>query len=109
VLASLPILVDPVPRFSEFVTDFLQAGPRKQQLFYIADAIFIGMESRLRFARRCGMALLVALVVAHGNLTADLTGKAPNPSGMTRLERDLSRRPGTESVRSQNISEWVHA
>jgi hypothetical protein len=55
------------------------------------------------------MALLVALVVAHGNLTADLTGKAPNPSGMTRLERDLSRRPGTESLRSQNISEWVYA
>jgi hypothetical protein len=66
------------------------------------------METRLQFARRCGMALLVALVVAHGNLTADLTGKAPNTSGMTRLERDLTRRPGAESARPQDTSEWVY-
>jgi hypothetical protein len=86
---------------------FYKRHPGIQQLFYIADVIVIVMETKLQFARRYGMALLVALVVAHGNLTADLSGRAPNSSGMIRLERDLTRRSGTEQIRAQNASEWV--
>jgi hypothetical protein len=42
--------------------------------------------------RRFSLALLVLVAVGHANLAADLTGRAPNTCGMTRLGRDLLRK-----------------
>jgi hypothetical protein len=41
---------------------------------------------------------LALVAVAHANLTTDLTGRTPNPSGMTQLERDILRKSNTIGV-----------
>jgi hypothetical protein len=38
------------------------------------------------------LGLLVLVAVGHANLACDLTGRAPNTSGITRLGRDLLRK-----------------
>jgi hypothetical protein len=45
------------------------------------------------------LSLLAVLVVGHANLAADLTGRAPSTSGMTRLGRDLMRKSGESCCR----------
>jgi hypothetical protein len=42
--------------------------------------------------RQFSLAALVLVAVGHANLAADLTGRAPNTCGMTRLGRDLLRK-----------------
>jgi hypothetical protein len=46
--------------------------------------------------RQTFLGLVVLAAVAHANLAADLTGRAPNVSGMTRLGRDLLRKSAGE-------------
>jgi hypothetical protein len=43
-------------------------------------------------AQQTVLELVVLVAVAHANLAADLTGRAPNTYGMTRLGRDLLRK-----------------
>jgi hypothetical protein len=42
--------------------------------------------------RQVILGLVVLAGVAHANLVTDLSGRAPNTSGMTRLGRDLLRK-----------------
>jgi hypothetical protein len=42
------------------------------------------------------LGLVVVSAVAHANLAADLTGRSPNTSGITRLGRDLLRKSAAE-------------
>ena len=57
------------------------------------------MTSTLRRLRQYSLGLLVLLAVGHANLAADLTGRAPSASGMTRLGRDLMRKSGESCCR----------
>jgi hypothetical protein len=41
--------------------------------------------------RQITLGLVVLAAVGHANLATDLTGRAPNAFGMTRLGRDLLR------------------
>jgi hypothetical protein len=54
------------------------------------------MSNSSRRFRQIVLGLLVLAAVAHANLTTDLTGRAPNTSGMTRLGRDLLRKSAAE-------------
>jgi hypothetical protein len=49
------------------------------------------MSNSSRRLRQTTLGLVVLAAVAHANLAADLTGRAPNSFGMTRLGRDLLR------------------
>jgi hypothetical protein len=51
--------------------------------------MFMSNWSRLR---QIILGLVVLAAVAHANLATDLTGRAPNTFGMTRLGRDLLRK-----------------
>jgi hypothetical protein len=42
-----------------------------------------------RRARQITLGLVVLAAVGHANLATDLTGRAPNAFGVTRLGRDL--------------------
>jgi len=46
--------------------------------------------------RQITLGLVVLAAVGHANLATDLTGRAPNTSGMTRLGRDLLRKSAAE-------------
>jgi hypothetical protein len=54
------------------------------------------MSHSSRRFRQVVLGLVVLAAVAHANLAADLTGRAPNTSGMTRLGRDLLRKSVAE-------------
>jgi hypothetical protein len=47
-------------------------------------------------ARQVVLGLVVLAAIGHANLATDLTGRAPNTSGMTRLGRDLLRKSVAE-------------
>jgi hypothetical protein len=53
--------------------------------------IVASMRTTSRRLRQFSLAVLVLVAVGHANLAADLTGRAPNTCGMTRLGRDLLR------------------
>jgi hypothetical protein len=42
------------------------------------------------------LSLLAVVVIGHANLATDLTGRAPNASGITQLARDILRRSFNE-------------
>ena len=50
------------------------------------------MSNWARRVRQVILGLVVLADVGHANLATDLTGRAPNTSGMTRLGRDLLRK-----------------
>jgi hypothetical protein len=52
----------------------------------------MAMSNSSRRFRQVILGLVVLAAVGHANLAADLTGRAPNTSGMTRLGRDLLRK-----------------
>jgi hypothetical protein len=54
------------------------------------------MSNWSRRVRQIILGLVVVSAVAHANLATDLTGRAPNASGMTRLGRDLLRKSVAE-------------
>jgi hypothetical protein len=54
------------------------------------------MSKWSRGLRQITLGLVVLAAVGHANLTTDLTGRAPNTSGMTRLGRDLLRKSAAE-------------
>jgi hypothetical protein len=54
------------------------------------------MSNWSRRARKITLGLVVLAAVGHANLAADLTGRTPNTSGMTRLGRDLLRKSSAE-------------
>jgi len=54
------------------------------------------MSKRSRRTRKIILGLVVLAAVGHANLAADLTGRAPNTFGMTRLGRDLLRKSTAE-------------
>jgi hypothetical protein len=56
----------------------------------------MAMSNSSRRFRQVVLGLVVLAAVAHANLAADLTGRAPNASGMTRLGRDLLRKSAAE-------------
>jgi hypothetical protein len=56
----------------------------------------MAMSHSSRRFRQLVLGLVVLAAVAHANLAADLTGRAPNTSGMTRLGRDLLRKSAAE-------------
>jgi len=55
-------------------------------------ATLVIMSNWARRVRQIILGLVVLAAVGHANLAADLTGRAPNTSGMTRLGRDLLRK-----------------
>jgi len=54
------------------------------------------MSNRSRRVRQVLLGLVVLAAVGHANLATDLTGRAPNTFGMTRLGRDLLRKSSAE-------------
>jgi hypothetical protein len=54
------------------------------------------MSESPQAVRQVILPLLVLTAVVHANLAADLSGRAPNTSGITRLSRDLLRKPGDD-------------
>jgi len=54
------------------------------------------MSNSSRRGRQFVLTLVVLAAIAHANLATDLTGRAPNASGMTRLGRDLLRMTAAE-------------
>jgi hypothetical protein len=56
----------------------------------------MAMSNSSRRFRQVVLGLVVLAAIAHANLAADLTGRAPNTSGMTRLGRDLLRKSAAE-------------
>jgi hypothetical protein len=54
------------------------------------------MSNGSRRTRKIILGLVVLAAVGHANLAADLTGRAPNTFGMTRLGRDLLRKSAAE-------------
>jgi hypothetical protein len=54
------------------------------------------MSQWSRRLRQITLGLVVLAAVGHANLATDLTGRAPNASGMTRLGRDLLRKSAAE-------------
>jgi hypothetical protein len=62
------------------------------------------MRTTSRRLRQFSLAVLVLVAVGHANLAADLTGRAPNTCGMTRLGRDLLRKSLGEPCIRQALS-----
>jgi hypothetical protein len=54
------------------------------------------MSKWSRRVRQITLGLVVLAAVGHANLATDLTGRAPNTAGMTRLGRDLLRKSAAE-------------
>jgi hypothetical protein len=54
------------------------------------------MSNGSRRARKIILGLVALAAVGHANLAADLSGRAPNTFGMTRLGRDLLRKSTAE-------------
>jgi len=55
------------------------------------------MNAVIRRALRIGLPLLIAAFVYHGRSLVDFSGAAPHGAGLTRLNRDLTRRMGGET------------
>jgi len=83
---------------SRFFASFLYPECVNPRLLYALQIILVAMKSTRRL-RQCTLSLLVLLAVGHANLAADLTGRAPSTSGMTRLGRDLTRKSGESCCR----------
>jgi hypothetical protein len=70
---------------------------RESNGFFTAlPAIVVVMNNWSRRGRQMTLGLVVLAAVGHANLAADLTGRAPNTCGMTRLGRDLLRKSAAE-------------
>jgi hypothetical protein len=65
-------------------------------IFTAFPTIVMIMSNLSRRGRQIILGLVVVAAVAHANLAADLTGRAPHASGMTRLGRDLLRKSAGE-------------
>jgi hypothetical protein len=59
--------------------------------------------------RQVILSLWALLAVAHANLTADLTGRAPKAAGITQLGRDMVRRASGEVVEQRLVAERAAA
>jgi len=61
--------------------------------FFTLLPIIVGtLRHTSRRLRQFTLGLLLLVAVGHANLACDLTGRAPNTSGMARLGRDLLRK-----------------
>jgi hypothetical protein len=77
---------------AQFFSIFLHTPSRKQRLFYGVHGYRHVMSKWPSRAQQTILGLVVLVAVAHANLAADLTGRAPTTYGMTRLGRDLLRK-----------------
>jgi hypothetical protein len=66
------------------------------------------MKVSLRRARLWGLSVLAITIVGHGNLAADLTGQVPSSYGMSRLNRDLSRKIQGDEAMVTEEREFQH-
>jgi hypothetical protein len=64
--------------------------------FTVFPTIVMTMSNSSRRVRQITLGLVVLAAVGHANLATDLSGRAPNTSGMTRLGRDLLRKSAAE-------------
>jgi hypothetical protein len=65
---------------------------RESNGFFTAFPTIVMIMSNWSRLRQIILGLVVLVAVAHANLASDLTGRAPNTYGMTRLGRDLLRK-----------------
>jgi hypothetical protein len=71
---------------------FYTRSEEKNGFFTLPRIIVAAMRHTSRRLRQFTLGLLVLVAVGHANLACDLTGRAPNTSGITRLGRDLLRK-----------------
>jgi hypothetical protein len=79
-----------------FFRSFYTWSEENNGFFTLLQIIVATMRHTSRRLRQFTLGLLVLVAVGHANLACDLTGRAPNTSGITRLGRDLLRKSFAE-------------
>jgi hypothetical protein len=85
-----------VNRAAASLFELFYTRSRESNGFFTAFTTIVSIMSNWSRLRQIILGLVVLVAVAHANLATDLTGRAPNTYGMTRLGRDLLRKSTAE-------------
>jgi hypothetical protein len=90
-----------------FFRSFYTWSEENNGFFTLLQIIVATMRHTSRRLRQFTLGLLVLVAVGHANLACDLTGRAPNTSGITRLGRDLLRKSFEPSGRPSRTDAFL--